>query len=572
MNEIEEIKTRLPIEELVWEYVHLKKAWKSYKWLCPWHQEKTPSFTVSPENQMCWCFWCQKWWDIFNFLQYTEGLDFRESLEVLAEKTWVKINKWNFEKKEDKNSILEILEVINTFYKNELSKNQEARKYLEDRDIWKEIVEKFDIWYSPSNSNILFSFLLKKWFSKDEIFKTWVFSSSNFDWNDAYDRFNSRIVFPIKNVFWKTIWFWWRVFWNAPKNQAKYLNSPEWPVFDKSNNLYALNFAKEEIKKKWFVVLTEGYMDTIACHKVWVTNAVASLWTAFNDKHVKVLKRYTDNFYICFDQDNAWVEALKRAVELLSSFDVNVRVILLPFWKDPDECIKKDKDSFISAVENPVTIIDYLFEKLSLNFDLSKTEDKKSLQKEIFKVISLSKNNIDKFDHLKRFSNLLSIPEKAVLEDFESFSKSFRKAPKKKDSVNLDKEKISPAEYLFWLFLANENFWNLIKENFLIDYLEDNYLKSVYKKLFDEYNGTAIVDSLDLDTKNKLLKFKIFAESAIIDDNEDKIKAEFLKTINKVNLDNLEKRERFLKSKLGDNRDFLNEFVKITSLKKELKK
>jgi len=202
MNEIEEIKAKILIEDLVWEYVQLKKAWRTFKWLCPWHQEKTPSFTVSPENQMCWCFWCQKWWDIFNFLQYTEGLDFRESLEVLADKAWVKIEKWNFQKSEDKNSILEILELIKDFYKNELTLNNSALEYLKNRNISKDLFAKFDIWYAPENSKQLFSYLLKKWFSRDEIFKTWVFSPWTFDWSDAYDRFNSRIIFPIKNIFW----------------------------------------------------------------------------------------------------------------------------------------------------------------------------------------------------------------------------------------------------------------------------------------------------------------------------------------------------------------------------------
>ena len=435
MNEIEEIKAKIWIEDLVWEYVVLKKAWKTFKWLCPWHQEKSPSFTVSPENQMCWCFWCQKWWDIFNFLQYTEWLDFRESLEVLADKAWVKINKWNFQKSEDKNSILEILEVINIFYQNELKNNNLAKKYLENRNISNDLILKFNIWFSPENWNILFSFLIKKWFSKEEIFKTWVFSSSNFDWNNIYDRFNLRIIFPIKNIFWKTIWFWWRIFWeNSWKNQAKYLNSPEWPVFDKSNNLYALNIAKEEIKNKKFVLLTEWYMDTIACHKAWILNTVASLWTAFNEKHFKVLKRYTENFYICFDQDNAWISALKRVVELLSDFDVNIKVVKIPYGKDPDECIEKDKNLFLNSVKNPVWIVDYFFEKLKEKYDLNKTEEKKSLQKEIFEIISFSKNNIDKIDYLKKFSNLVWISEKLILEDFDNFTRKTTKYPIKNKS------------------------------------------------------------------------------------------------------------------------------------------
>jgi DNA primase len=167
-------------------------------------------------------------------------------------------------------------------------------------------------------------------------------------------------------LLWKTIWFWWRIFrWE--ENVAKYLNSPESSVFDKSMNLYGLNFAKNAIRKKNFVILTEWYMDTIACHKAWITNAVASLWTAFNEKHVKILKRYTDNFYLCFDSDLAGIEAIKRAFEVLNDWDTNIKIIKISNWKDPDEAIENNKEKFLEDVKNPLDIVEFLFEALQKN-------------------------------------------------------------------------------------------------------------------------------------------------------------------------------------------------------------
>jgi len=587
LNQVDEIKQRLPIEELVWEYVQLKKAWKNFKWLCPWHQEKTASFVVSPDSWICRCFWqCQKWGDIFKFLEYTENLEFKEALEILATKAWVVLEKKNFEKAEEKTSQIEILEEINNFYKEKLREDSEiwkkAKKYLDERKIFLEagkIWEKFEIWFSPDDSSLVFSYLKKKWFEESEIFKTWVIMK-NEHWSGVYDRFKWRIIFPIKNLLNKTIWFWWRIFrWE--EKAAKYLNSPESSVFDKSMNLYGLNFAKDEIRKKNFVILTEWYMDTIACHKAWIENAVASLWTAFNEKHVKVLKRYTDNFYLCFDWDLAWIEAVKRAFEVLNDWETNIKIIQIKNWKDPDEALENDLKNwtklFLEAIENPLDIVDFLFTALQKRYDLKKIEDKKLFQKEIFEIISSSENNLEKQEYLRKIAFLFWVSENYLIQDFKNFTNNHKNKIKSNNSdkssienssekFSIDKKNFSSEKYLIWLVLYQEKLIEVIKENILIDFFTDNLFKDLYKKIFNDYNSVQF-----LDENPEFLNLKIDIESRHGLDNFDKLKIEVLSLIKWINLKNLENKESELKKNLNS-KEKIEEFQKILILKSDLKK
>lgn len=577
MNEIEEIKNRLPIEELVWEYVQLKKAWKNFKWLCPWHQEKTPSFVVSPDSWICRCFWqCQKWGDIFKFLEYTENLEFKEALEILAAKAWVVLEKKNFKKSEEKTSQIEILEAIKNFYKQKFSENNLAKKYLEERKIFSEILEKFEIWFAPDDSSLLFSHLKKLWFEESEIFKTWVLMK-NEHWNWVYDRFKWRIIFPIKNLLNKTIWFWWRIFrWE--ENSAKYLNSPENSVFDKSMNLYWLNFAKDEIRKQDFVILTEWYMDTIACHKAGISNAVASLWTAFNEKHVKVLKRYTNNFSLCFDNDLAWIEAIKRAFEVLNDWDTNIKIVKIPNWKDPDESIENNKEEFLKAVKNPLNIVDFLFWALQKKYDLKKIEDKKIFEKEIFEIIFSSKNNVERQEYLKKIAFLLWISENFLIQDFENFSKMKKNFSKKSSSVAPSEAGIhwvwnifSSEKYLILLILLEEKILEFVKENILLDFFSDWKILEIYKKIFSDFEKKSFDSKKFLEENPEFINLKIELESKYNLDNFEKIKIEALSLIKSINLKNLEKKEFELKKDLSS-KEKIEEFQEILIFKSKVKR
>lgn len=573
MNTTDEIKSKLSIDSLVAEYVNLKHAWKSLKGLCPWHQEKTPSFTVNPEKEMCWCFWCNKWGDIFKFIEYTENVNFRESLQILADKTWVKLQRPDdMTKKEDKSSQIEILTLICEFYQSKLKENNEIIDYLNQRKLWEKEILQFKIWYAPKNWNLLYSYILKLWFKKEDILNVWVLSS-DFSWNDIYDRFNWRIIFPIFNIHWQVVAFWWRL---IEKNNklAKYLNSPDLPVYDKSSILFALNFAKEEIKKKDNVVITEGYMDAIACHKIWITNVVASSWTAFTEKQANILKRYTSNFYFCFDNDNAWKEAAKKAIDICNNFNLNLKIIKTPYGKDPDECINHDQELFINSVNSPISIIEFIFEWIKSKYNLSKLEDKKKIELEIFEIIIKIKNNIELYEYLKKLSNLLRLNEKYIFNDFEQFRR-WKKIIPVKSKVSLKTVLISKEEYLLWLFFAYEEVTHIIRENIIFSILPEGKIKDIYKLIQDNYNVEAIFDNIWTEDKELIESFELYAKNLNDIHSSDKIKDEVVKTIKVVNILNIKQQEISLREKLkisswNENKQLIDKYQNIIQLKSKI--
>lgn len=572
MNVVNEIKSKLPIENLVAEYVSLKHTWKSLKGLCPWHQEKTPSFTVNPEKEMCWCFWCNKWGDIFKFIEYTENVNFTESLQILADKTWVKIQKTDMNKHDNKSSQIEILSEISKFYQLKLKDNKDVLNYLQNRGIWDNEINQFKIWYSPKNWNLLYSYILKLWFKKEDILNVWVLTS-DFLWNEVYDRFNWRLIFPIFNIHWQVVAFWWRLIENNDK-VAKYLNSPDIPVYDKSSVLFALNFAKDEIKKKDYAIITEGYMDAISCHKIWIKNVIASSWTAFTEKHINILKRYTNSFYFCFDNDNAWKDAAKRAIDICSDSNLNIKIIKTPYWKDPDECINFDPKLFVNAVNNPISIVEFIFEWIKTKFDLSKLEDKKKLENEIFEVIIKIKNNIDLYEYLKKLAFLLNLNEKHILDDFENFKKG-KKFFTKKEKNQLKPLSISKEEYLLWLYFAYNEFRNLIKENIIFSILPEGKIKDIYKLIQDDYNDWVIFDSIKQNSWELIESFVLFAKNLNDINSSDKIKNEILMLIKSINLANINiqefnLREKLKNSSLDESKLLLSKYQDILKLKSKI--
>lgn len=520
-------------------------------------------------------------------MEYTENLEFKEALEVLATKTGVILQKKDFKKSEEKTSQIEILEEINNFYQEKLDDDAKisnlAKKYLVWRKLffekdWKflrtEIWKKFEIWLAPDDSSLIFSHLRKLWFEEKDIFKTWVILK-NEHWSGVYDRFKWRIIFPIKNLLWKTIWFWGRIFrWE--ENSAKYLNSSESSVFDKSMNLYGLNFAKDAIREKKIVILTEWYMDTIACHRAGFDNTIASLGTAFNEKHVKILKRYTENFYLCFDSDLAWIEAIKRAFEVLNDWDTNIKIVKMLNWKDPDEAIENDvknwTDFFKKAIENPLDIVEFLFFALQKKYDLKKIEDKKLFQKEIFQIISSSKNNLEKQEYLKKISFLLWVSENFLFDDFQNFDKKNKKIVRKNEEISDQKNIFLPENYLIWLILFEKNLLPVVKENLLLDFFEKSEKNfKIFEKIFEELEKNIFDEEKFFEEEKKFLQIKLQIESQHDFDNFEKLKLEALSLIKSINLKNLEKKEKFLKKNLNS-KEKIGEFQSLLILKNKILK
>jgi DNA primase len=333
------IKERLDIVDVVGDYVRLHKTGKNFKGLCPFHQEKTPSFIVSPDRQTFHCFGCGEGGDIFSFIMKIEGLDFREALEILARKAGVTLSVPSVSgKSEDKRSLFDIMELSLLFYRTALKEpgGRIALHYLNKRDITPEDASMFELGWAPSSWDSLWSHLKKEKTSLKEALDCGLVIEGT---KGVYDRFRGRIIFPIRDVSGKLLAFGGRV---TDGDGAKYINSPEGLLYSKRQNLYLLHVAKQEIREKKRAILVEGYMDAIRLHLSGYKETIASLGTALTEDQARLLKRFTDLCFICYDSDTAGQEATVRSMYVLQQCGLDVRVVGLPSGKDPDDLLSHE--------------------------------------------------------------------------------------------------------------------------------------------------------------------------------------------------------------------------------------
>ena len=408
---IEEVRQRNDIVDVVSQYVHLTKKGSTYFGLCPFHNEKTGSFSVSPHKQMYYCFGCGAGGNVFTFLMQYENFTFGEAMEVLADKAGVALPKYEMneaQKKEadKKQRLLDInKEAAKYFYtllRNE--RGRHAYAYFSKRGLSEETMSKFGLGYSDQYSNDLYQYLRKKGYD-DEILKESGLVTID-ERRGGYDKFWNRAMFPIMDVRNKVIGFGGRVMGDG---EPKYLNSPETPIFDKSRNLYGLNFARST--KKPQILLCEGYMDVIALHQAGFDNAVASLGTALTSGHANLLKRYTKEVYITYDSDGAGTKAALRAIPILKEVGLTTKVINMKPYKDPDEFIKalgaEEYQKRIDEAENS-----FLFEIRIMQgeYDLTDPEGKSKFYNEIAKKLCSFTEKIERDIYVEAVAAKYLIP------------------------------------------------------------------------------------------------------------------------------------------------------------------
>ncbi|OGH86582.1 MAG: DNA primase [Candidatus Magasanikbacteria bacterium RIFOXYC12_FULL_33_11] len=398
MSDINLIKEKIDVVDLIGEYVQLKPAGVNHKGLCPFHHEKSPSFMVNRERQNWHCFGCAKGGDIFTFVQEIEGMEFREALKYLADKAGVQLTN-TFQNQAEtnlKNRLKEINKDASHFFYNFLLKmpaSKDARDYLQNRGLTQETIDNWQIGFVPEQWDLLTQYLLKKGHSIDDL----VISGLTIKRDNAnaqtyqgfYDRFRGRIMFPIWDVHDGVVGFTGRVLVETEKSGGKYVNTPQTPLFDKSRIVFALNKAKKEIKAKDLTVLVEGQMDVIACHQAGMTNVVATSGTALTSEQIKLLKRYSNNISMAFDSDNAGEKAARRGIELAIAQGVNVKIIQIPegAGKDPDECIKNNKEVWFDSVNKASEVMDWYFERAFLKKDIHNPKDKQDISFELLSII-----------------------------------------------------------------------------------------------------------------------------------------------------------------------------------------
>ena len=440
MTDTQTIKDRIDIVQLIGEYITLKKAGANWKANCPFHNEKSPSFMVHPEKQIWHCFGCSKGGDIFTFVQEMEGLEFVEALKMLAKRAGVQIETYQSEvNQSQRNRLLEINAKAAQFFHHILTEQpaaKPARDYLENRKLTKQTIDDWQVGYIPEQWDLLTQFFLKKGYGiNDLIAGGLTIKRDNADEQSGrgfYDRFRGRIMFPISDVQGNVVGFTGRVLVETERSGGKYVNTPQTILYDKSRILYGLHRAKMEMRAKDQVVLVEGQMDVIACHQAGMTNVVAASGTALTPEQVKLLKRYTANIAIAFDADAAGENAGKRGIDVALEEGMSIKVIRLPsgFAKDADECIKKDKQVWFTAVAEAKNVMDWYMEVLTERHDLTDSKQKQQVAGLLLEQITRIPYAIERDDWMKKVAERLRIDASILKEELGKQKKTFVRGAK----------------------------------------------------------------------------------------------------------------------------------------------
>lgn len=424
-NVTEEIKSRLDIVDVISEYIQLKPAGANFKALCPFHREKLPSFMVSPEKQIWHCFGCNKGGDIFTFVQEIEGVEFPEALRILAKKANVELKRGDSQLVSRKSKLLDILRLAALFYHQVLLRHSKAkvvRDYLKKRQVSEASIKEFQLGYAPDTWDGLLKFLKQKKFEESDIEAAGLISKKT-QGSGYYDRFRNRLMFPINDVHGNVVGFTSRILPGLEdKEAAKYINTPETPLYNKSRILYGLDKAKLEAKKRDYAIIVEGNMDVITSHQAGIKNVIASSGTALTLDQVKLLKRYTPNVILAFDLDLAGQAATQRGIDIALQEEMNVKILTLAQGKDPDECIKKNPKDWIQAIKQAQPIMDYYFDFAREHFSTREVEGKKKMAELILSIIAKLGNKIEQDHWLKVLAEKIDTREASLRERIKKYA------------------------------------------------------------------------------------------------------------------------------------------------------
>ncbi|MEC1698013.1 DNA primase [Schinkia azotoformans] len=430
---IEEIRNKVDIVDVISEYIQLKKQGRNYFGLCPFHGEKTPSFSVSADKQIYHCFGCGAGGNVFSFLMNIENCSFMEAAATLAEKVHINLPIQNevspfSEKSPDYAEMFRAHDLLQKFYHHLLVNTKEgtvATKYLQQRGFTEEVINRFKIGYAPNTWDAASRFLEKRGFNLHEMAKAGLIVRKDSD-GTYFDRFRDRIMFPIWDNQGRTIAFGGRILYEG---EPKYLNSPETKIFNKSKTLYGLHLARPEIRKKQQVILFEGYVDVIAAHRAGVENGVASLGTSLTDEQANIIRRNAENVTICYDSDSAGINAAYRAASVLTNAGCTVRVSKMPEGFDPDDYIRTyGYESFQNnVIGTSLTLMAFKIEFLRRGKNLQDEGELVAYIEEVLKEISLLPKAVERDRYLRALSEEFSISLDALKSEQYQIYRKLRK-------------------------------------------------------------------------------------------------------------------------------------------------
>ena len=529
MDAVAEVKARLNIEDVVSEYVQLKRSGRNFKGLSPWTNEKTASFMVSPEKQIWHDFSSGKGGDVFTFVMEAEGLDFKGALELLARKAGVDLDQLRGARSRQssaiKNRSLEALELATKFYQKQLTVNQGALRYLlRDRGFSKKTLLTWQIGYSPSTGHALTNFLTKKGFTTDETKRAGL---SILRQDKAVDMFRERIMIPLADSQGRVIGFTARLLANEP-NAPKYINTPATTVYDKSRHVFGLHLAKDAIRKTGFAVIVEGNLDVISSHQAGVMNVVATAGTAMTENHLRELKRFSGDIRLCFDADSAGLAAMERIIPMAQKTGVNLQIIDIAKYdvKDPDELIRKDIHFWNEAITKPVYAVDWLIGYYAGSLDLSTAQGKKAFSDDLLQTINRLSDPVEQEHYLKKIANLTDTSLEAIKSKFGNQNSiaqpRYRQIKPVTEPVNQsDVEYQRLQNHFLGIMLFNPKLRKLLKDT-SGRYFDEGNAAELYKTMADkpEIKPESVVQSLQDYVKIVALQYEELYEGLAADDME----------------------------------------------------
>lgn len=505
MSPVDEIKNRLDIVEVVQGYIRLKKAGKDYKALCPFHKEKNPSFYVSPSKQIWHCFSCNMGGDMFTFVQKIEGVEFADSLRILAKKAGVVLKKEDPKIRSKRNILYEICEEASNFFQEQLEKNKSVQDYLKNRGLQSKIIKDFRIGFALASWDALYKHLNELGFKKDDIEKAGLLSKKE-GTTKYYDRFRNRIIFPIFDLNTQIVGFSGRIYGKEDTRGAKYINTPETLIYNKSRVIYGLDKAKLALRKEKQCVLVEGQFDVIMAHQAGNKNTVAVSGTALTLDHLRILKRYTENLVFSFDADAGGEEATKRAIGITQQMEFNVKVVLIPKDKDPADIIKEGSKKWQGILNKAKPIMEFYFENTFAKYSKKLTIDqKREIAKELLYPIKNIINTVEQAHWLQVLASKLKVEEKALIEALRRVrarqeGEEVFTTPKVSKKLRIEELE----EYVLGLVLKYPEHSSFLKKNFK----ENLFTKPELRKIFHSLKSKKKLSEEEKYLKNYLI-FKV---------------------------------------------------------------
>lgn len=544
-NTLQEIKDRLNIADVIAGYIPIKKSGTNFKAVCPFHNEKTPSLMISPAKQIWHCFGCSEGGDVFGFVRKYENLEFKDALKILADKAGVTLPTYRPADKaelDEKDFLLRINNFAARYYHQVLlsGKGKEALDYLTHRGLTQKTIEQWQIGFAPDDFHALERALLTKNVSVADLVKAGV--SAKNERGQMYDRFRGRITFPIYNYFGETVGFSARIL-HDDGQAAKYVNSPETVIYNKSKILFGLNFAKEAIRKSDEAVVVEGQMDCVSAHQGGFSNVVASSGTALTSEQLTQLGRLTKNLKFCFDSDSAGQAAARRAGELALKNGFRLKLIVLKNAKDPDELMRKSPGLWAKAVSEAVWFLDYYIDSAEMRFPPGSVEQKHYLSESVLPFLGFISDPLEQDHYIHKLVQKFLISEKVIRQQIKqppsSEAGNVISANPATGSLLLQKEVLGGL-------LAREDFAAEVREQIQPEDFEDAEIKALAALWLQRDTK----DSLGQTTVAKEVVFMLESQLDELAGNQNELKRQLLKAFALLKINSIKRRQSGLQQEI----------------------